>query len=89
MYIGDTIRLKAEFKNFDGEYFSPDNVVLKIYNISREIIEEINVTPYEKGKYQYDYTIPGEEEGPLYFEFCGTVGEKPVLRRSKIERKWA
>ena len=28
--IGDTIRLKAEFKDFNGEHVSPENVILRI-----------------------------------------------------------
>jgi len=30
--IGNTVRLKAEFKDFNGEHVSPENVVLRIYN---------------------------------------------------------
>src|SRR5690606_40418688 len=30
--IGNTVRLKAEFKDFNGEYVSPENVILRIYD---------------------------------------------------------
>ena len=50
-------------------------------------MEEIDVEPIEKGKYQYDYTIPDGKK-PIYFEFNGTLEGKPILGRMKINRKW-
>lgn len=86
--IGDTVRLKAEFKDFDGEYISPDDVKLKIYDGSKQVIEEISVAPYEIGKYQCDYTVVGGYPDPFYYEFTGMLGDKPVLGRSELKRKW-
>ena len=84
---GNTIRLKAEFKTFDGVLVSPDNVKLKIYSDRNDLLEEINVEPISTGKYQYDYTIPNDI-GPIYFEFNGTLEGKPILGRMKLDRKW-
>lgn len=76
-----------EFKTFDGVLVSPDNVKLKIYSGKDTLLEEIDVEPIEKGKYQYDYTIPDGKK-PIYFEFIGTLEGKPILGRMKINRKW-
>ena len=88
--IGNTVRLKVEFKTFDGVLVNPENVKLRIYSGSNKkngLLEEINVEPIEEGKYQYDYTIP-EGLGFLYFEFSGILEGKPILGRMKLERKW-
>jgi hypothetical protein len=88
--INDTVRLNAEFKDFDGITFvSPENVVLKIFDGKRvQIGENISVSPYATGKYQYDYTIPSTSTSPLYYEFSGTIGGKPVLGRKELIREW-
>jgi hypothetical protein len=87
--IGDTIRLKAEFKDFNGEHVSPENVILRIYDgYKKQLGEDIPVLPSDVGKYQYDYVIPGDVIGPLYFEFVGTIGELPILGRATIDKRW-
>jgi len=87
--IGNTVRLKAEFRDFDGELVSPGNVVLRIYDgYKKQVGEDIPVLPSDVGKYQYDYVIPGDVIGPLYFEFVGTIGGLPILGRATIDRRW-
>jgi phage tail sheath gpL-like len=93
--IGNTVRLKAEFKDFNGEHVSPENVILRIYNAyKKQVGEDIPVSPSDVGKYQYDYIIPGVVKtgnsiaGTLYFEFVGTIGGLPVLGRATIDKKW-
>lgn len=89
MLIGDTVRLKAEFKDFDGEYRSPENVKLKIYdNAKNQIEDDIDVEPYEIGKYRYDYTISNKGVGPIVVEFQGELDSKPILGRITLDRKW-
>ena len=87
--IGDTIRLKAEFKDFNGEHVSPENVILRIYNgYKKQVGEDIPVLPSDVGKYQYDYVIPKDVIGLLYFEFVGTIGGLPILGRATIDKRW-
>ena len=87
--IGNTVRLKAEFKDFSGEHVSPDNVKLRIYDgYKKQVGEDIPVSPIDVGKYQYEYVIPGDVIGPLYFEFVGTIGGLPVLGRATIDKRW-
>ena len=44
--------------------------------------------PSDVGKYQYDYVIPGDVIGPIYFEFAGTMEGLPVLGRATIDKRW-
>jgi transposase-like protein len=87
--IGNTVRLKAEFKDFNGKHVSPENVNLRIYDgYKKQVGEDIPVFPSDVGKYQYDYVIPGDVIGPLYFEFVGTIGGLPILGRATISTGW-
>ena len=87
--IGDTIRLKGEFKDFDGVYVDPANVALKIYaGNKKQLGEDITPDRVGLGKYQYDYVIPGDVIGPLYFEFSGEIDGKPILGRATIDKRW-
>ena len=86
---GNTVRLYAEFYDLGGDLTSPTAVVLKIYDHKRQQLgDDIPVTPEETGKYQYDYTIPMLNIGPIYYEFQGVLGENIVLGRSKLEGVW-
>ena len=86
MFVKDTVRLKAEFRDFDGNLVSPDDVSLVIYDINYEIIEEIeNITPVETGKYEYDYVL---EDGATFFKFEGELDGNPVGERGVISEDW-
>jgi hypothetical protein len=86
--IGNTVRLKAEFRDFNGEHVSPENVTLRIYDGSKKQVgEDIPVLPNDVGTYQYDYVIP-DVIGPLYFEFVGTIEGLPILGRATIDERW-
>ena len=87
--IGDTIRLKSEFKDFDGEYVDPEDVKVVIYNSRYKEVEEYAPDRTALGKYHLDYTVPSGTTNTMYFEFKGTIGGKPVLGRSSFKRIWA
>ena len=85
----NTVRLKVEFRDFDGELISPDNVVLRIYKWDREQIGvDIPVNPSEIGVFQHDYELPDSPDESLYFEFEGVMGGNPVIARDKISVVW-
>ena len=85
----NTVRLKAEFKDFDGNLVSPEDVVLRIYTWDREQIgNPIPVNPIDIGVFQYDYTVPDTPNNALYFEFQGTIGGNPVVARDIMTVKW-
>ena len=89
VFKGTTVRLKAEFKDLDGNLTDIDDVKVKIYSgHSREEVVEISASRESEGIYFVDYTIPLYEEN-LVCEFSGMFGGLwPVLRRDKIEETW-
>ena len=93
-YIGDTIRLKCEFKDFDGELTDVENPKVVIYDSNRRVIKEARPDRASVGIYRYDLVVPGYPEAgkqnePLVFEFSGQLGGQPVVGRSSFERVWS
>jgi hypothetical protein len=87
--IGNTVRLKGEFKDFDGVLTAVDNVVLKVYDgYKKQVGEDVPLVATEIGKYQYDYVIPNDVVGPLYYEFKGELSGNPILGRAIIDYAW-
>jgi hypothetical protein len=87
---GDTVRLKARFRTFDGQALNLLNVKLKIYDDQENVILELPLQEshnVDVGEYEYDYTVP-EGEGSMTYEFSGTYDTKPFLVRNVIERRF-
>lgn len=85
--IGNTIRLKASFTDWDGNPASPTGVVLRFYDSRRRKIgEDITVEPVTAGQYQHDYEV--ESDSVFYFEFSGILEGNAVAGRSVISKKW-
>ena len=87
-YIGNTVRLKGEFRDYDGELTDIEDPKLTVYDGYKKIIDEFEPIRTDTGTYECDYVVPGDASGPLYYEFSGTLGGMPILGRAKIERKW-
>ncbi|WP_035348788.1 hypothetical protein [Heyndrickxia ginsengihumi] len=90
MLQGDTIRLKCHFKTFDGVSVDPSDVKLTIYKSDQTQIEQISLDDTNRldvGVYFYDYT-PAGELNEFIFEFAGSVNNKPILSRGKVEVKF-
>ncbi|MGG1690587.1 hypothetical protein ABDH65_11055 [Heyndrickxia ginsengihumi] len=90
MLQGDTIRLKCHFKTFDGVLVDPSDVKLTIYKSDQTQIEQIpldDTNRLDVGVYFYDYT-PASELSEFIFEFAGSVNNKPILSRGKVEVKF-
>jgi hypothetical protein len=64
--IGDSIKLKVHFKDFDGQYVDPTDIKLKIYNQQKEQIgTDFNITSENRestGIYFYNYQIPNTDD---------------------------
>ena len=91
--IGDTIRLKGEFKDFNGKLTDIENPKVVVYDSKRKVILDAEPERVEKGKYQYDLIVPdykeaGKQNEPLVFEFSGEIGGQPVVG-SSFERMWS
>jgi hypothetical protein len=71
-YIGNVIRLTAEFENESGVATDPTTVILQIKK--PDDVNEDNITPSNPavGTYHYDY-IP-LTSGRYFYKFVGTGG---------------
>lgn len=87
IYSGDTVRLKVNFRTFNGQAINPDNVTLTIYDNEHNQIEqyELDDTHQEDvGVYFYDYITP-DDENEIIFEFKGTYNNYPIIVRDTLE----
>ena len=92
--IGDTIRLKGEFKDFNGELTDIENPKVVVYDSKRKVILDAEPERIEEGKYQYDLIVPdyneaGKQNELLVFEFSGELDGKPIVGRASFERVWS
>lgn len=87
MFVNDTVRLVAQFRDFNGNAINPDNVKLTIYNKQQEIIETITegITDNTQGNFHYNYVATNSD---FIFEFSGFFNSKPVLSRQLVQVKF-
>ena len=86
--IGDTVRLTASFKDWDGKYSDPDDVKIIIYDQNKTEIFSDAALKLETGIYYYDYTIELDVSYPLAFAFVGVLAGKPILGRAFLPVEW-
>jgi len=79
MIVGNSVRLKAEFKDFDGTNYDPDDVTVKIYSGAMSVIHT-STSPVHDGLgiFYLDYTLT---EDDYAFEFSGEIAGFPILSR--------
>lgn len=87
--IGDTIRLKAEFKTFLGEYEDPTSILLTIHDIKtkEQIGDTVTIGAEHKvstGIFQYDYEVP-DRPRDIYAKFKGVLEGKDIVNTVDIE----
>ncbi|MBB2482979.1 hypothetical protein H5P36_22720 [Bacillus sp. APMAM] len=90
MLQGDSVRLRVQFRTFTGQLIDPTDVKLTIYKSDHTQIEQIPLDDSNKenvGVYFYDY-VPAGELNEFIFEFAGSVNNKPILSRGKVEVKF-
>jgi hypothetical protein len=87
----NTVRLKAEFRNFAGVLADPQQITLDIsYQLtSASIIHvvEADITKESTGIYHYDYPVP-IGTGNLLYEWSGSLESSPIVNRGLITREW-
>lgn len=87
IYSGDTVRLKVNFRTYDGKAIDPDNVTLTIYDNNQEQIEQITLDDTNRndvGVYFYDYVTPNDKQ-EIIFEFRGIHRNNPIVVRGKLQ----
>lgn len=87
--IGDTIRLKAEFKTFAGIYEDPTSIDLTIHDIKskEQIGDTVTIGVEHKvstGIYQYDYEVP-DRPRDIYVKFTGVLEGKNIVNTVDID----
>lgn len=83
--LGNTIRLRAIFQDWDGQPSDPDDVSVRIYSASRKLLRDVLLTSenrLETGVWFYDHLAPGA--GTYIFEFWGLLDGSPSLNRSSF-----
>ncbi|MFB5088634.1 hypothetical protein PGC35_15740 [Psychrobacillus sp. PGGUH221] len=88
MFKNDTIRLIVQFRTFDGNKVTPDDVKLTIYDKQENVIQEITygLSTDGLGKYEYDYTDSTGKD--FIFEYSGFFNEKRILARESVNVKF-
>lgn len=88
MFAKDTIRLIVQFRTFDGNKVTPENVKLTIYDKQQNVIEEITygLSTDGLGKFEYEYTDATGSD--FIFEYSGLFNEKPILARQEVNVKF-
>jgi len=84
--IGDTVWLKGEFKDRDGDYADPSSSteMVKVYDEGENLLTTLSATQTATGKYERDYTIPDGYDY-LIFEFTGTLNGFTASRRDTLD----
>jgi hypothetical protein len=87
--IGDTVRLRAEFKTFLGALADPTSISLTIHDISTKVQIGTTITigtehKVSLGIFQYDYEIP-DRPRDIYARFTGVLESKDIVNTIDIE----
>lgn len=90
--VGDTVRLKVTFQDYDGVLIDPTDIKLTIYDQSTKkiIAGPFDITDDNRsgsGTYFYDYTLPIGLTA-LVYEYIGNYNGKPIVGRSTLTREW-
>jgi hypothetical protein len=90
--VGDTIRLKASFYNWNGNLVDPEEITVSFFDSNKSRIGEevpLNLTAAKEsaGIYHYDYIVPSGHSR-IYFEFKGEIDGKPSVERGELRPVW-
>ena len=86
----NTVRLRAQFFNFDEELSDPTGVSLSIFRQSNNALmtsaSPVDIIRESVGIYHYDYVVP-TGVGNLYCVWSGTLEGTPIVNGSIITRE--
>ncbi len=89
--IGDTVKLRAEFRDFAGTLTDPSTITLNVYDRSKKLIwgpiEDVPEHKVSVGVYEYPYVIP-KGYSVLYYEFIANPENLAAVARGAINIKW-
>lgn len=92
-FSGDTIRMRATFKNELDALTDPDNdeIFVTVYNKANlaKLVDADLATKDAVGTYYYDYTFPESSVSVSYtIEFKGIFDLEPQLKRFNTKAKF-
>ena len=85
--VGNTVRLTAEFRDFDDILTDPTLVKIKFMDGRYTQTLEVTLNSSNRisvGKYKYDYVIPLDSDSTIYYEWYAEINGKPSLKRSRL-----
>lgn len=88
--IGDTIKIRLDFFDWDDIPRDPDSIFLKVYDTDKNLITAIPIDSSHRlaeGIYELFYTIP-DGSGSLITRVEGALGNLPIAGSSSITREW-
>lgn len=88
---GNTVRLIAKFKDYDGVLIDPDLVRVIFYDSKYKETGSVtlsNLNRLSLGEYYYDYTIPMSLNGFSYYEWYSEINGKVSIKRDSISSKF-
>jgi hypothetical protein len=88
-HFGDTIRIEAKFYTFAGVLADLAQApTIKMFDGGRTNItpEGAQTTRTGTGTYHYDYTMT--KEGPITYEFAGSLENSAIVRRGTFMVKF-
>lgn len=83
-FTGNTVRLKATFKDFDGILIDPTIIKVIIYDYKYQKISEYVPIKTGVGTYILNYTTPQEEQRIIY-EWYSEIQGSPSLKRGSFK----
>jgi len=87
--FGNTVKLEAYFKDFDGNPVDPSNIKLVVYDSKLSVIATIPVTSenrVELGHYFYLYTLPsGTNPKVIHYEWYAEIQGSPTVKRETLK----
>lgn len=82
---GNTVRLEAQFYDWEDQPVDPTLVKLIIYDYNHIKLDEISIPPSNRldvGSYYYDYVF--SQAGVFVYEWYAEIDGKPSLRRNRF-----
>lgn len=87
--FGNTVKLEAFFKDFDGNPVDPSNIKLIVYDSKFGVVSSITITSenrVELGHYYYLYTLPaGTNPKTIYYEWYAEIQGSPTVKRESLK----
>lgn len=86
----DTIRVKAEFKDYAAALLDADSQAVTFTAFDAETLKSVATaaaTRQSLGVYYYDWLVPATEKGYI-LEMKGNFSTKPQLKRMRVKAKF-